>query len=73
MLYLMLVGLTRWLALLARHAASKDADPGRYPRTATPPARARKTQTAARYDYQANITAFLTRHAPWATAAGQST
>jgi glycosyltransferase involved in cell wall biosynthesis len=29
--------------------------------------------TAARYDYQANIAAFLTRHAPWATTAGQST
>ena len=29
--------------------------------------------TAARYDYQANVTAFLTRHAPWATTAGQST
>ena len=29
--------------------------------------------TAARYDYQASITAFLTGLAPWATAAGQST
>jgi glycosyltransferase involved in cell wall biosynthesis len=29
--------------------------------------------TAARYDYQANIAAFLAGFAPWATAAGQST
>ncbi|MGH3122350.1 MAG: glycosyltransferase family 4 protein [Trebonia sp.] len=29
--------------------------------------------TAVRYDYQANIAAFLTGLAPWATAAGQST
>jgi glycosyltransferase involved in cell wall biosynthesis len=29
--------------------------------------------TTARYDYQANIAAFLTGLAPWATAAGQST
>ena len=46
--------------------------------TATPAQRHRLLErgrhlTAARYDYQANIAAFLTRHAPWATAAGQST
>jgi hypothetical protein len=29
--------------------------------------------TAARHDYQASIAVFLTRLAPWATAAGQST
>jgi len=56
-------------ALAAAISRALTASPGQRNRLL---ARGRQL-TAARYDYKASIAAFLTRLAPWATAAGQST
>ena len=56
-------------ALAAAISRALAASPGQRNRLLA----AGRQLTAARYDYQASIAAFLARFAPWATAAGQST
>jgi len=56
-------------ALAAAISRALAASPGQRRRLLA----AGRQLTAARYDYQASIAAFLTRLAPWATVAGQST
>ena len=56
-------------ALAAAISRALAASPGQRNRLLA----AGRQLTAARYDYQASIAAFLARLAPWATAAGQST
>jgi glycosyltransferase involved in cell wall biosynthesis len=56
-------------ALAAAISRALAASPGQRRRLLA----AGRQLTAARYDYQTSIAAFLTRLAPWATAAGQST